>query len=66
MMAPIHEEIGQTVREGVSLFKSAPVVFAAMMFNIIFLVTIARIAREGGLRWQAISEKILATCSPHI
>jgi hypothetical protein len=64
-MTPIPEELGQTAREVVGAFKSSPVVFAILLFNVAFMIMLSWNAHEGATRWQSISEKILQVCGPH-
>ena len=63
-MNPISDEVGKTARDVIGAFKASPLVFAALLFNIGFMVMLAYMVREGSSRWQDITTKILAVCGP--
>lgn len=52
MMAPIPEEVGKTSRDLIGVFQSSPMVFAMLLFNLLFMGMIIYIVSMGGERWE--------------
>lgn len=57
------EEVGLTARAAVDIFKSNPILFAIVLFNIAYMIGTYWFIHSAGERWERLLETTLKLCS---
>ena len=62
-MAPgVTDEAGKTARTVVDALKTTPAVLALVVFNVLFIGTIAWVQHQNGQRWERLMTQTLESC----
>lgn len=60
----VGEEAGQTARTVVQALQTTPALLALVIFNVMFMATVAYITYLNSSRWHELAEMLLKQCGP--